>query len=266
MELTVLGASASFPAPGDACSGYLVRDRGTRLLLDCGSGVLGRLGAEAVLADLSAIVVSHFHPDHFLDLVPMRYGLRYGIEPVPPPLLLVPPGGRAYLAGVGGALRGAPAFFAESFQVVEYDPTTETRVGGLGLRFQRTSHDLPTWAIGVVGAGGARLVYGADTRACPELEAFAAGADLLLCEATYPDGAGDRPSDNHLTSAEAGRLGRRAGAGRLVLTHFWPGFGRERFRPAAQAAFGGPVTLAAPGLRLTVGGAPASAEAGEGER
>lgn len=258
MELLVLGSSASCPGPGDACSGYLVRQGETQLLIDCGSGVLSRLLVVTSLGELSAIVVSHFHPDHFIDLVTMRYGLRYGSERVARPRLLVPPGGADYLRGLGAALRGSPGFFDDSFRIEEYDPSQPSSVESLTLTFQRTTHDVPTWAIAVAGA--ARLVYSADTRECADLKVLAAGADLFLCESTYPAEGGRWPRDNHLTSIDAGHLARAAGARNLVLTHFWPDIPRDRFRREAEDAYGGPVTLARPGLRLAVAKSSASAQ------
>lgn len=252
MELIVLGSSASFPSAGDACSGYLVKQNGTQILLDCGSGVLGALAAETRLADLTAIVITHFHPDHYMDLVPMRYGLRYSTAAVTAPRLLVPPGGSRFLENVGVALRNSPTMFSASFEIEEYDPTLPLQIGELELRFQRTTHEDPTWAVAVHGAG--RLVYSADTRDSGELATFAAGADLLLCESTYPAAFSDVPSDNHLTSLQAGRLAAQAGVEKLLLTHFWPGFDRAEFQAEAEAAFAGPVLLARPGLRLPVVG------------
>jgi len=260
MELIILGSSASSPDAGDACAGYLVRQGDTEVLLDCGSGVLGQLRRHTSVDRLSAIVISHFHPDHFIDLVPMRYGLRYGLSGAARPRVLVPPGGRSYLAGVGQALRGNPEFFERSFDLHEYDPRAALPIGELSLSFQRTTHDVPTWACAV--DGDARLVYTADTQASAELEAFARDADLLLCEATYPASAGELPSHNHLTSRQAGELARRAGARQLVLTHFWPGIDRSIFAAEAERAFEAPVMLARPGLTVPVSGAQALAEAG----
>jgi ribonuclease BN (tRNA processing enzyme) len=250
MELTILGSSASSPDAGDACAGYLVRQGETELLLDCGSGVLGQLRKVTSVDRLSAIVISHFHPDHFIDLIPMRYGLRYGWgEPVRP-RLIVPPGGRAYLSGVGTALRNAPEFFERSFAVEEYDPEQPLAIGELTLSFQKTTHDVPTWACAIQGSD--RLIYTADTQESAELERFAFEADLLLCEATYPAGTGELPSGNHLTSLQAGELARRAAVHHLVLTHFWPGIDRSLFRDEAERAFGASVTIARPGLTLPV--------------
>ena len=253
LELIVLGSSAAAPAAGDACSGYLVRHGHTRVLLDCGSGTLSRLLQQGEsLATLSAIVVSHFHPDHYLDLVTMRYALRYGAPQPNRPLLLVPPGGTEFLAGLGEALRRKCDFFADSFRIEEYATGRTRLVGDLRLTFCRTTHDEPTWAVSLAAPQGARLVYSGDTRPSADLEAFARDASVLLCESTYPVHAGDVAADNHLTSAEAGDIGRRAGVGRLVLTHFWPAFPRERFASEAEATFGAPVTLATSGLRVPV--------------
>jgi ribonuclease BN (tRNA processing enzyme) len=253
VRLTILGSSASFPAAGDACSGYLVEQGSTRLLLDCGSGTLARLLAECRLADLSAILITHFHPDHYLDLVPMRYGLRYGIERVAPPRLILPPGGKAFLERLGAAIRNLPEMFNEAFAIEEYHSGRTVHVGDFELRFQRTTHDDPTWAVAV--QGDARLVYTADTQESRELESFALGAHLLLCEATYPH-SDSLPTRNHLTSLQAGRLARAAGVHQLALTHFWPGIERGSFEAEAAQSFGRPVMLAEPGMRLEVVNAP----------
>lgn len=247
MKLTVLGASASFPAPGGACSGYLVEEGHTRVLLDCGSGVLSQLQRMASVRDLSAIVISHFHPDHYIDLIALRYGVRYGFgEPIRP-RVLVPPGGRLFLRGLGAALRDAPEMFEAAFALEEYDEAAARTVGGLTLTFQRTTHDEPTWACAIGRDGGPRLVYTADTQGSEDLERFAHDADFLLCEATYVESGGVLPSGNHLTAAQAGALARRAGVRHLMLTHFWPGLDPDRFATEAAETFRGSVLLARPG-------------------
>lgn len=251
MELITLGSSASFPAAGGACSGYLVRHGATELLLDCGTGVLSRLQLETSVRNLTAIVITHFHPDHYLDLVPMRYGLSYGIDEPFRPLLYLPPGGIALLERVGLGLRNSATYFSKTFVMREYDPSSTLELGGLSLSFQLTTHDEPTWAVAIED-GESRLVYTADTQESDEVERFAQGADLLLCEATYPADLAEIPSHNHLTSRQAGELAQRAGAGRLVLTHFWPGIDLSRYAAEAEAAFSGPVELAEPGLRFRI--------------
>lgn len=253
MKLTVLGASASFPAPGGACSGYLVTDGDTRVLLDCGSGVLSQLQLVSPVGGLSAIVISHFHPDHYIDLVALRYGLRYGFGAALRPRVLVPPGGRQFLRGLGMALRNAPEMFESAFALEEYDAEAAFAVGHLSLTFQRTTHDEPTWACALARIdGSARTVYTADTQHSEDLEQFAHGADFLLCEATYLEAGGALPSGNHLTAAQAGALARRAGVGRLMLTHFWPGLDLDQFAVEAARTFGGSVLLARPGVSVDI--------------
>lgn len=253
MKLTVLGASASFPAPGGACSGYLVTDGDTRVLLDCGGGVLSQLQLVCPVGDLSAIVISHFHPDHYIDLIALRYGLRYGFGAATRPRVLVPPGGREFLRGLGAALRNAPEMFESAFALEEYDAEAAFVVRDLSLTFQRTTHDEPTWACAVARPdGSARLVYTADTQGSDELERFAHGADFLLCEATYLEAGGAIPSGNHLTAGQAGALARRAGVGRLMLTHFWPGLDIDRFAAEAAGTFGGDVLLARAGRSVDI--------------
>jgi ribonuclease BN (tRNA processing enzyme) len=251
MELVALGSSASFPAAGGACSGYLVRHGATELLLDCGTGVLSRLQLETSVHSLTAIVITHFHPDHYLDLVPMRYGLHYGIEAPFRPLLYLPPGGIALLERVGIGLRNSSTYFSKAFDMHEYDPESELTLGSLTLTFQLTTHDEPTWAV-AVSDSESRLVYSADTRESDEVERFAMGADLFLCESTYPADLADIPSHNHLTSRQAGELAQRAGVHRLVLTHFWPGIDLSRYAAEAETAFSGPVKLAEPGFRIRI--------------
>ena len=251
IELTVLGASASFPEAGGACSGYLVRIGKTEILLDCGTGVLSQLQLKSTVRQLDAIVITHFHPDHYLDLIPLRYGLLYGIEEPFKPLLFLPPGGIAMLERIGLGLRNSRTYFSSAFELREYDPESGLMIENAVLRFQRTTHDEPTWAVSIE-SGEYRMVYTADTQESRDVEQFASGADLLLCEATYPDDLADLPSGNHLTGRRAGELARRAGVRRLVLTHFWPGIARERFARDAEAAFQGPVDLAYPGARYMI--------------
>ena len=73
MRLTVLGKYGPFPAPGGATSGYLIEQGDTRVLFDCGSGVLTRLLAQCPLEQLDAVVLSHLHEDHVADMQVLAY-------------------------------------------------------------------------------------------------------------------------------------------------------------------------------------------------
>lgn len=77
LSVTVLGSSGSYAAPGNPCTGYLLRSEGATVLLDCGPGTLGPLQAAIDLADLDAIVLTHSHPDHWMELPVMRNVFSY---------------------------------------------------------------------------------------------------------------------------------------------------------------------------------------------
>lgn len=272
MELTILGGSAAAPNPGDASSGYLVTSGETALLLDCGSGVVARLRARIDERDLSAVVISHLHSDHTLDLIALRYALKYapyrdGSRPGagrPPVPLYLPPGGVAFLRGLEAVFEAGNElgqdFWGDVFALREYGPQLEESaapltVGALTIRFAPMRHYIPVWAMRLEEAGTGRvLTYSADTGPQAPLAEFAVGSDLFLCEATLlQQPAGQDPAHyGHLTAREAGQIATVAGVRRLVLTHLWHELGFDRSLAAARAAFAGPVERAHAGAVFKV--------------
>lgn len=250
MRAIALGTSAAYPGAGDACTGWLVQEDGTNLLLDCGTGVLGKLQEQLPLPALDAAVISHMHADHFLDLFPMRYAFKYGIRPqVLGPEVYVPPGGLAVLERMAGFLNEerTEGFFAGSLRMREYDPQEVLRVGSMALRFAPGSHYVPSWAISVE-SHGRRLVFTADTAPSPHVLHLAAGADLLITEATYLTLDEENPdARGHMTAREAGELAAQAGARRTLLTHVWPGRDLELVLGEARNACPGDVSMAQSG-------------------
>jgi ribonuclease BN (tRNA processing enzyme) len=84
MKLTVLGCAGTFPGPGSACSSYVLEHDGFRLLIDAGNGALGPLQKHVGLLNIDAVLISHLHGDHCLDMVAYSYALRYHPEgPLP---------------------------------------------------------------------------------------------------------------------------------------------------------------------------------------
>ena len=247
--MTVLGKSPAWADAGGACSGYLVESGSTRVLLDCGPGVLGKLRAVRDYAAIDAIVLSHLHADHMLDLVPyasaLAYGPRWSSRPAPRPHLHAPPGARAAFARVCGGAGMRATHVEESFALHEYDPADTLAIGDLHLRFQPVPHFVPAHAVEVAD-GGVRLTFSSDCGPNPQLCAFARGTDLLLIEATLSEGeaAGEEQRRGHLTPREAGEHGRCAQARRLVLTHISDELDPVAARAAAAAAFGGEVEMA----------------------
>ncbi len=246
MKLTVVGASPSCPNAGGACSGYLFETHETALLVDCGPGVVGQLQKYLPYWELSAVVITHMHADHVLDLVPLRYGFRYSpaASQHEPPRVYVPPKGRVKLERLFSVLDPAGAGLADVLLVGEYDPGARLRLGSLTVRFHPMRHYEPTWGVRVTD-GHAVVAYSGDTGPCDELMALAQGADLFLCEATMPTRS--ERDWGHMTPAEAGEVARAAGARRLVLTHVWQELDRDELVREAHAHFGGPVEVATEG-------------------
>jgi ribonuclease BN (tRNA processing enzyme) len=247
--LTVLGKSPAWQDAGGACSGYLVESGGTRLLLDCGPGILGQLRQVCDYAAVDAVVISHLHADHILDLVSfasaLTYGPRWAEQPAPTPALHLPPGGRDQMAALGSASGMGADHVESAFALEEYDPDARLEIGPLQLRFQLVPHYVEAYAIDVA-QDGVRLTFGADSGPSEALARFAEGTDLLLIEATL-DAPDDGEPRGHLTPREAGEHGRRAHARRLVITHRSDELDAEAARAAAAEAYGGDVTLAATG-------------------
>jgi ribonuclease BN (tRNA processing enzyme) len=247
VRITVLGKSPAWQDAGGACSGYLVEGGDRCLLLDCGNGVFGKLRAVRAFTDVCAVVISHLHADHFMDLVPYAYALAYShqaraLRARPP--LYVPPGARDTFRRVTGAW-DAEELIEQSFEVHEYDPGDELVLDPLHVRFHEVPHFIRTHAV-QVRDGSASFTYGADCRPNDEIVGFARETDLLMLEGTLeqPDEGATR---GHLTPAEAGEHARRAGARRLVLTHMSADHDAAHARGEAERAFGGPVELAREG-------------------
>ncbi len=252
MRLTVLGSSASQPGPGDGCSGYLVSAGRGHVLLDCGSGTLGMLQRYVRVDDLRAIVISHLHPDHYLDLVALRYGRTYGVDGARPIDVFLPPGGIEHLERLGTALSRTTPFWANALALHEYEPSIAVDFGELSVRPHQVRHGIPSFGMRVEGDGRV-LAYTSDTVMCDELAPLAQGAHTLLAEATLGGGApaGHAPV-THLSAVEAGCVAAAARVERLVLTHFWYTADRDLAVAEACSAFGGEVRAARPGLCVEI--------------
>ena len=248
----MLGKSPSWQDRDGACSGYLVELADTLLMLDCGNGVFAKLRAHDSYERVDAVVISHLHADHILDLVPFAYALTYGPQlRISRPQLHAPPGARDALRRLCGVW-GSGDLIENAFELREYDPSSELHIGGARLEFQPVPHYIPSNAIEVRADGSPRrLVFGADCGPNDALASFAEGAELLLIESTLSEAVADQPGA-HLTAAEAGAIGQRAGVGQLVLTHFSDQLDSEALRASAEAQFGRSVALAASGARYAV--------------
>jgi ribonuclease BN (tRNA processing enzyme) len=264
VRITVLGKSPSWQDADGACSGYLIEDEDFSVLLDCGNGVFSKLRRYRDYTAIDAVIISHLHADHFLDLVPYSYALTYAPrqQPVPvdrwpgtddpaKPILYAPRGAGETFRRVVGAW-GNDDLIEGAFDLREYENGDRFELGDLNVSFQEVPHFTTTHAVSVTSRNGSgRFTYGADCRPGDELVEIAKDTDLLIVEATLP-----RPERTgvrgHMTPAEAGEHARRAGARRVVLTHISDELDELWARDQARDAFGGPVEVAHEGAVYTV--------------
>jgi ribonuclease BN (tRNA processing enzyme) len=258
MRLTVLGGSAAGPNPGAGCSGYLLTDGDSAIVLDLGPGTLPELRRHIDLRALDGIVISHQHLDHILDLATLRYALMYSPHRIATPLAVwIPPGAEEtlhFLARAFSTELEAPDFYREVLDIKTYDPGAPLEIGSFTIAFTRGVHYIPAWAMRVSSTNAQHsLGYTSDTGPAGRLEQAFEGVQLLVAEAALAEpGLEPFESRGHLTAEEAGQLAAKCKAQTLVLSHLWEETGFEQQRERAARAFEGRVEIARPGLMFSI--------------
>lgn len=250
MRLSVLGSSGGNPTRTSPASGYLVQEGDTAVLVDAGTGTFMALAERIDPGALSAVVISHIHVDHCSDLFGLYGYLAFGPSGVVPIPVYLPAGAAGHLAAFAGA--GAGHVFHSVLDLIEVGAGDESDVGAFRLRFGDAVHSVRGLVTRLATARGA-LAYSGDTGPGSDLENIASGVDVLVCEASIAGVRDGRSYPYHLTAAEAGAIAAGADVGELVLTHFSTGVDPATAVVEAQAAFGGPVHAAEPGMTLTIG-------------
>jgi ribonuclease BN (tRNA processing enzyme) len=250
MKLLVLGCSGSGPGPSSPASGYLVEAGDVRLVLDLGNGTVGALQRHLDPWRLDAVAFSHLHPDHCADFSALVVHRRYH------PFAPADAGRLPVFAPADAPDRFAAAYAPSSAERAETDLTDAfdfhahapaVTIGDVTLRTAAVDHPCEAYALRVEH-GGRSLVYSGDTGPCEGLVELARGADVLLCEATWPHVTSvwdEPPTGVHLSGRQAGDHATAAGVGRLLLTHVPPWFDADELRTEAEAAFDGDVTVVA---------------------
>jgi ribonuclease BN (tRNA processing enzyme) len=249
MRLTTVGTGTAAPAPGRVQAGHLVDAGDVHLLLDCGSGVAGRMADLGLhWQGITHVALSHFHADHTVDLATLIYAWRYGdLPPRTAPLTVIGPAGTGELvqrlAAAFGAKLLAPDY---PVSIHEIAPGESLDLGGATLSAIEVPHTDESVAYSVV-EGPRRLVYTGDTGWDEALGHWAGGADVLLCECSLP---AELAIPSHLTPEQCGALAAIAAPRLLALTHFYPPVEQVDIAGLVAERFGGQVALARDGWRI----------------
>ncbi len=245
LTVTVLGCSGSYAAPGNPCTGYLVRSDSAAVLLDCGPGTLGPLQEAIDLAELSAVVLTHCHPDHWLELPVIRnvyiwFVPRDGVSVY----------GTAETRAMDRAITVLRSGRTDPLDWTVIEPASELTIGDQQWSFALTDHPVETLAPRV-DAGGRSFAFSSDTGPGWDFRSLGAGINLAMCDASHGREHEDQGIP-HMSARQAARAASAAGAERLVLTHLAPGCDPDAQLAEAEEVFAGDVDVARPGLVLTV--------------
>lgn len=254
-QVSVLGSCGAWPEPGRACSGYVLEHEDFRVVMDLGYGTLTRLLTlidSRVGAGIDAVIITHKHPDHMLDLHGLFRARWFGDRDADPIPLYAPDGVVQRLQGLEEDDEGA------ILEVFDWRPLPNGsyNVGPFELRSWSLPHFVPNAGVRLT-AGSLVVAYTGDTGPNPGIAELAYDADLFIAEASdRPQGPDTSPATDgqrmHLTAHDAGAVAQAAGAKRLLLTHFWPGNDREASRSEAAAVYDGEVLLADEGLQISL--------------
>jgi ribonuclease BN (tRNA processing enzyme) len=249
MKLKVIGAGPAYTdRVGAVGASYLVTSGETNLLLDLGHGAFANLAGTLEPSTLTGIAISHLHPDHFIDLVPLRHYLRYEFQPPRRVSVLAP----AALAARLDALLAQPGFTAESLDLAPLADGLVREIGELRLEARRVTHTDDSYAFRVSTPSGPGLVYSGDCGRAADLGPLIQPGDVLLSEVSFGLGPVS-PGAFHLDATAVGSLAADAGASRILLTHLLSGRDRAATEAATSGAAGGiEATLVDPGDRFDI--------------
>lgn len=252
LRVRVVGSSSAVPRPGRACSAYLVESNGARVMVDFGTGAIQSLRKHIECAELDAIVISHMHPDHYMDLVQLRFALKLGTPPRQTPLpVALPPGGLERMNDLGKVVETGQPFWTNVLDLYEYDPAFKLTLADLTIEFAKTLHYIDAYAMRIQ-SNSTVITYSADTAPCDAVIHHARNTDLFICETALGPTGTDYTPRGHSNAAEAGQMAAAARTKHLLLTHYASQFDPQALAAAASQTYAGKITVADDGMEFAV--------------
>jgi ribonuclease BN (tRNA processing enzyme) len=237
LKLTVLGNYGPYPKAGGACSGFLLTSDNSNILIDCGSGVVSKLQQHIDIEELDAVILSHLHSDHAGDMLTLGYAVDIKLKK------------QQMKESLKVYLPGEPADEFEriasrpGFEASKIDESLILKIKDVEIVFKEMKHGYQNYAISIQ-KGNRRFVYSGDTMPNEDLIKFAKDADLFLCEAGLLERDEKLIRAMHLTAKEAGEIAEKAGAKRLLLTHFLPDINVQHYMNEAASVYNGIMEIA----------------------
>lgn len=240
MQLTILGCYAPYAPAHGACSSYLVQSDDLNFMLDCGHGAFAQLQKHINYRDLHALVISHFHPDHYADLHAVRHAFAGAIRDgsrTDPLIVYAPSEPQKNYEEINS--------WRDVFITIPLEDAMlrENKFGNLNFDFFPTNHPMPCFGVTVNTTMG-RFTYTSDTAWSSDIVKQCQGSNVILAEASLREADIAYTNKGHLTASQAGILAQKALAKKLILTHFWPEYNLNQLKREAEASFDGPVELA----------------------
>lgn len=241
VTVTVLGSAGSHPGNGRACSSYLISGGGGHLLLDCGNGSMANLMDAIDPADLDAIIISHLHPDHFVDLYGLHYALKFHMNRAKKVDVYAPARAREVLRAP--LLGDAADSFVSHLPIHAAEAGEHLALGPFDVDLFAANHSIETLASRVTVEDRV-IAYSGDSAETPALVECARDADLFICDSTWLSQDAPFPPNVHMTGTEAGTMATEASVGRLMVTHVFPQRTPELVAADADNVYGGLVWVA----------------------
>jgi ribonuclease BN (tRNA processing enzyme) len=246
MELITLGTSSAHPTIERASSGYLVREGDASILIDLGSGAFRNLLKWIDPCELDAIILSHLHQDHFIDIYPLFYYLLFK-KPCKLPIdVSAPQGAAEFILRI--LPQGSTQGFTRSFRFHALADRSTFTVGDMRVKCFMVMHGQPTFGVRISSAGHV-MAYSSDTDYTDVLVELAADSDIFVCEATMQE---EYSYLKHLTASEAGEIAERARVKKLLLTHIWTGLDPNESKLMAEKCFKGQVIIGEDNMRISL--------------